>query len=122
MTAEIRELLPLYALNALAAEEHLRLEAHLEDCAECQSELRELRDGSIEGGATLLKRLFGLSETVLFDLHPTFGQFLLRGFLDGGIEDVRLGTLYGATCRCGGPIEEIHDAKCPREARHRALD
>ena len=44
MTAEIRELLPLYALNALAAEEHLRLEAHLEDCAECQSELRELRE------------------------------------------------------------------------------
>ena len=44
MTPELRELLPLYALNALAAPEHLRVETHLENCDECKTELREWRE------------------------------------------------------------------------------
>src|SRR3954464_733318 len=51
MTPEIRELLPLYALNALATDETHRLEAHLADCAECRTELRELRETCADLGA-----------------------------------------------------------------------
>src|SRR5262245_10433001 len=44
MNAEIRELLPLYALNALIPSEQTKLEAHIGSCAECQAELRELKE------------------------------------------------------------------------------
>ena len=83
MTPEIRELLPLYALNALAADETLRLEAHLADCTECQTELRELRETCVDlavvaeapAPASLKSRLMGriaeapVRRGVVFDDH-----------------------------------------------------
>src|SRR5437868_4580090 len=43
---EYKELLELFALNALDQPEARSLEEHLDQCAECRAELAELRDAS----------------------------------------------------------------------------
>lgn len=43
-THEMLELVPLYALDALAGREHEQLLRHLEGCAACQSELHRYQD------------------------------------------------------------------------------
>jgi len=47
---ELRDLLPAYALDALAPDEARAVEAHLATCAECQAELRGLRQVAAELG------------------------------------------------------------------------
>ncbi|MBI3952943.1 MAG: zf-HC2 domain-containing protein, partial [Chloroflexi bacterium] len=42
--AELRELLPAYALDALEAGEVSLVETHLSACAECRRDLREFQE------------------------------------------------------------------------------
>lgn len=96
---DVRELLPAYALDALAPEEARAVEAHLLECDECRGELAAFREvaGALAGGVAMANPPADLRGKVLAAARPDRGAGRSAGWPWGLAAAAALIVLLAAT-------------------------